>query len=57
MAARMFTASWKPPKLWDINTPENQYAAEVSLLDAGGRVGGHRDAGSVRVPGVLDRGP
>ena len=34
----MFTASWKAPKLWDINTPENQYAAEVSILDAGGQV-------------------
>ena len=33
-----FTASWKPPKLWDINTPQNQYAAELSLLDAGGKV-------------------
>jgi hypothetical protein len=32
-----FTASWKPPKLWDINTPENQYAAEVSILDATGQ--------------------
>jgi hypothetical protein len=32
-----FAASWKPPKLWDINTPENQYAAELSLLDAEGR--------------------
>ncbi len=32
-----FTASWKPPKLWDINTPENQYDAELSLLDAGGK--------------------
>ena len=32
-----FTASWKPPKLWDIHTPQNQYAAEVSLLDAGGQ--------------------
>ena len=32
-----FTASWKAPKLWDINTPENQYAAELSLLDADGR--------------------
>jgi len=33
----MFTASWKPPKLWDIHTPENQYDAQVSLLDAAGR--------------------
>jgi hypothetical protein len=32
-----FTASWKPPKLWDINTPQNQYDAELSLLDAGGK--------------------
>jgi len=31
-----FTASWKPPKLWDIHTPENQYEAQVSLLDAAG---------------------
>ncbi len=28
-----FTAPWKAPKLWDIHTPENQYAAELSLLD------------------------
>jgi hypothetical protein len=33
-----FTASWKPPKLWDLNTPQNQYAAELSLLDASGKV-------------------
>jgi hypothetical protein len=33
-----FTASWMPPKLWDINTPTNQYTAELSLLDATGRV-------------------
>lgn len=32
-----FTASWKPPRLWDIHTPENQYEAQVSLLDAAGR--------------------
>jgi hypothetical protein len=31
------TASWKPPKLWDINTPENQYEAQLSLLGADGR--------------------
>jgi hypothetical protein len=28
---------WKPPKLWDIHTPENQYSAELSLLDVNGR--------------------
>ena len=33
----MFAASWKAPKLWDIHTPQNQYAAELSLLDAQGR--------------------
>jgi len=32
-----FTASWKPPRLWDIHTPENQYDAELSLLDRNGR--------------------
>jgi hypothetical protein len=32
-----FTNSWRPPKLWDIQTPENQYAAELSLLDSEGR--------------------
>jgi beta-galactosidase len=31
-----FRAIWKAPKLWDIDTPENQYAAELSLLDAEG---------------------
>jgi len=31
-----FTASWKAPKLWDLHTPENQYTAEVSLLDEAG---------------------
>ncbi len=33
-----FVASWRPPKLWDIHTPNNQYEAELSLLDADGRV-------------------
>jgi hypothetical protein len=32
-----FTASWKPPKIWDITTPENQYDAELALLDDAGR--------------------
>jgi beta-galactosidase len=32
-----FAAAWKPAKLWDINTPENQFAAELSLLDAQGK--------------------
>ncbi len=32
-----FTASWKAPKLWDINMPQNQYEAQVSLLDAKGK--------------------
>ena len=30
-----FTASWKPEKLWDTNTPENMYQVSVSLC--GGR--------------------
>ncbi len=33
-----FTASWEPPKLWDLNTPQNQYDAELSLLDTDGKV-------------------
>ena len=32
-----FRASWKPTKVWDVHTPENQYTAELSLLDAQGR--------------------
>ena len=31
-----FAASWKPAKLWDITAPENQFDAEVALLDANG---------------------
>jgi beta-galactosidase len=33
-----FTEKWMPDKLWDLNTPENTYDLEVSLLDASGRV-------------------
>lgn len=29
-----FTSSWKPERLWDINTPENMYQASLSLLGA-----------------------
>ncbi len=32
-----FAASWKPPRLWDINTPAHHYTAELSLLDERGR--------------------
>ncbi|MCX8037129.1 MAG: hypothetical protein N3D11_08825 [Candidatus Sumerlaeia bacterium] len=31
-----FTESWKPEKLWDIHTPQNQYEIQVSLLEAEG---------------------
>lgn len=31
-----FTAAWRPPKLWDLSTPENQYEAEFSLVDTTG---------------------
>jgi beta-galactosidase len=31
-----FTQKWKPEKFWDIHTPENQYEAVVSLVDAEG---------------------
>ncbi|MDR3692687.1 MAG: hypothetical protein P4L46_25125 [Fimbriimonas sp.] len=33
-----FTAAWSPQKLWDLNTPQNQYDAEISLLDRSGKV-------------------
>ena len=32
------TENWRPEKLWDIHTPENQYDVTVSLLDGEGRV-------------------
>jgi beta-galactosidase len=32
-----FTQAWKPEKLWDINTPKNQYDLELSLLDSTGK--------------------
>lgn len=31
-------ASWRPEKLWDIHTPQNQYTVEVALLDERGQV-------------------
>jgi beta-galactosidase/beta-glucuronidase len=33
-----FFGNWKPEKLWDIITPENQYQVTLSLRDAGGQV-------------------
>lgn len=32
-----FSRKWKPDKLWDIHTPQNQYQATLSLLDAEGK--------------------
>lgn len=32
-----FTHNWRPQRLWDLHTPQNQYTAEVSLIDAEGR--------------------
>jgi beta-galactosidase/beta-glucuronidase len=32
------TETWKPEKLWDIHTPHNMLAAEVSLVDAEGKL-------------------
>jgi hypothetical protein len=31
------TENWRPEKLWDIHTPQNQYQVSLSLLDAGGK--------------------
>ncbi len=33
-----FTEGWKPDKLWDTHTPENQYDVSLSLLDPDGKV-------------------
>jgi beta-galactosidase len=33
-----FTERWHPDKLWDTNTPQNQYDMSVSLVDAAGDV-------------------
>jgi len=31
-----FTCQWKPDKLWDIHTPQNQYDLQLSLLNGEG---------------------
>jgi beta-galactosidase/beta-glucuronidase len=33
----LLTEHWRPEKLWDTHTPQNQYDLSLSLLDAGGR--------------------
>ncbi len=33
-----FGGLWENPKLWDTDTPENLYTAEVTLLDASGKI-------------------
>ena len=33
-----FTEGWMADKLWDLNTPQNTYQANLSLLDASGKV-------------------
>ncbi|HKI71056.1 MAG TPA: glycoside hydrolase family 2 TIM barrel-domain containing protein, partial [Verrucomicrobiae bacterium] len=33
-----FTEKWIPDKLWDINTPQNTFDLQLSLVDAGGQV-------------------
>jgi hypothetical protein len=32
------TEAWKPDKLWDIHTPENTLTADVTLVDAAGKL-------------------
>jgi hypothetical protein len=32
------TEKWRPEKLWDVHTPQNTLTAEVSLVDAAGRL-------------------
>jgi len=33
-----FTGQWKPDKLWDIHTPQNQYDLQLSLLNGEGDI-------------------
>ena len=33
-----FTQKWLPKKLWDLHTPQNQFEAEVSLMDGRGKL-------------------
>jgi len=33
-----FSTRWKPSQLWDLDTPQNTYDVQVSLLDASGKV-------------------
>ncbi len=33
-----FASAWKPPKLWDVHTPQNMYSVELSLLGSQGKV-------------------
>ncbi|MEZ8219874.1 Glycosyl hydrolases family 2, sugar binding domain, partial [Candidatus Fervidibacteria bacterium JGI MDM2 JNZ-1-D12] len=33
----VFTDLWRPEKVWDIHTPQNQYSVEISLLDESGK--------------------
>jgi hypothetical protein len=33
-----FTSKWLPKKLWDIDTPSNQYDVELSLLSGSGKI-------------------
>lgn len=37
-AGEQFTVPWKPDKLWDLHTPQNQYELDLSLVDSAGRV-------------------
>ncbi len=36
-SARRFSAAWQPDKLWDIDTPLNQYRLTLTMTDAAGR--------------------
>ncbi|MBU6401042.1 MAG: hypothetical protein KGS61_12035, partial [Verrucomicrobia bacterium] len=37
-AAFTFSTRWAPSRLWDLDTPQNTYELEVSLMDSAGRV-------------------
>ena len=49
------TENWRPDKLWDTHTPQNQYDLNLSLLDSSGKVLDTALARPLRIPRILDR--
>lgn len=50
---RSFSADWLAPKLWDTDTPENIYVAEIRLRRADGKTVDEFFPPGVRFSGIL----